>query len=478
LTSLPPLPPVPLTGAAYEAGRLARAAMRKQWTTPRRLFAFRTATWVLAALLLLVGETTLNRGRVALRTIAKDTAPSIVAAADIGTALADIDANVANGILGNAAHRAAAESTIERERLRVSEGILRAAENVTAGDAEKVPIRAMNLDLGRYLERQAEARLFHDTGDEGTARDRYWTATALLHDNLLAFADQLDNAKKTQMDAAYGAQHVANEGSEILASFVGGLLCLTLLWAQWFLVRRMRRMLNVPLLLATLAALGLTLHLARCFSDTREDLRVAKVDAFDSIYSLVRARTIAHDAKGDASRFLLDASPRRGLEREWNRKVALLTATPDMFPNAKTELAQANPKAKNHVHTNTKGILWDEVRNITFDREYEAAVAMMNAFADYYAIDKRVRGLSKDGKLGQALEIGIGTESNEANAAFDRFDQALDKTRAINQAAFDDATGRAEAELKRAELVDPGMAILIAVLAWLGIRPRLREYQA
>jgi hypothetical protein len=442
--------------------------MRKQWTTPRRLIAFRTVTWVLAALLLLVGETTLNRGRVALRTIAKDTAPSIVAAADIGTALADIDANVANGILGNAAHRAAAESTIERERLRVSEGILRAAENITAGDAEKVPIRAMNLDLGRYLERQAEARLFHDTGDEGTARDRYWTATALLHDNLLAFADQLDNAKKTQMDAAYSSQHAANEGSEIVASFVGGLLCLTLLWAQWFLVRRMRRMINVPLVLATLAALGLTIYLARCFSDTREDLRVAKVDAFDSIYSLVRARTIAHDAKGDASRFLLDSSPRRGLEREWNRKVALLTATPDMFPNAKTV----------HLHTYTKGILWDEIRNVTFDREYDAAVAMMTAFADYYAVDKWVRGLMKDGKLGEALEIGIGTESNEANAAFDRFDRALDKTRAINQAAFDDATGRAEAELKRAELVDPGLAILIAVLAWLGIRPRLREYDA
>jgi hypothetical protein len=103
---------------------------------------------------------------------------------------------------------------------------------------------------------------------------------------------------------------------------------------------------------------------------------------------------------------------------------------------------------------------------------------MLTRFADYYVIDANIRALVERGRDADAVELTIGTAPNAARAAFERFDQALQKTLAINQAAFDDATARAEAELKRAELVDPGLAILIAFLAWLGIRPRLREYEA
>jgi hypothetical protein len=466
-------------GAAYEAGKTARTVLRKQWTTPRRLHALRTLAWALAGLLLLTGETTLSRARTALRAIAKETAPSIVAAANIGTGLADLDANVANAILGNVAQRAAAEVAIENDRERVSEGILKAAENGTSGETERAPIRAMSLGLGRYLELSAKARLLHETSDDAKAREAYFIATQFLHDELLAAADTLDNAKKGEMDGAYAAQRLANEGSEYGALFVGGGLVLALAWAQVFLAMRMHRMVNPALFAATLLAVVLTFFFVSSFSDTRENLRVAKLDAFDSIYALIRARTVAYDANGEESRWLLDASPARGFEREWKRKVLLLTGAPDLPHLARVELAEANPKTRDsRFPARTKGMLWDEVRNITFDGEYDAAGTMLGAFAAYYAIDGDVRTLEQRGKHADAIELCIGTRPDESNAAFARFDGALQKTLDINQVAFDAATSRAEAELRRAEIVGPALAMLVAVLAWLGIRPRLKEYEA
>jgi hypothetical protein len=368
---------------------------------------------------------------------------------------------------------------IENDRERASEGILKAAESNTSGEIERAPIRAMTLGLGRYLELAAKARLLQETGYDARARDAYWSATQLLHGELLAAADTLDNTKKGEMDAAYASQRLANEGSEYGALVVGVLLVLALVWTQVFLAMRMHRMINLPLVAATMAACVLTLYLVSCFKDARESLRIAKLDAFDSIYALVRARTLAYDANGEESRWLLDTSPARGFEGEWRNKVALLTGAPDMPSAARVELAGANPKigdARSYSHT--KGMLWDEVRNITFDGEFDAASKMLAAFAAYYAIDGDIRTLEHKGKHADAIELCIGTRPDESNAAFARFDGALQKTLDINQTAFDAATARAEAELKKAEIVDPALAILVVVLAWLGIRPRLKEYEA
>jgi hypothetical protein len=468
-------------GLSHGAGKAVGKALRKEWTTPRRLVGLRTLVWVFAGLLLFVGETTLGRARSALRTIAKDTAPSIVAAEGIGTALADLDANVANGLLGNAGHRAAADAAIEKERIVATDGIVKAAENITNGNAERGPIGAITVDFGRYLEKQAEAQLLHSRGEEAPAKEAYFVATDLLHGKLLAAVDQLDTTKKQQMDVAYAVQLEANGAAEFVAAVMGLCLIGCLLWAQWFLFRRMRRIVNVPLLVATLTALGLTLYLVHCFSDTREDLRIAKLDAFDSIYALLRARAAAYDANGDESRYLLDASPARGFERDYQRKVDSLTGAPSLPAPAAVQLAAANPAtrgAASRDRSTIKGMLWDEVRNITFPGEYDAAVDTLNAFARYFAIDGTMRNLKRAGKDAQAIELCIGTRTDESNAAFDRFDQAVQRTLDINQAGFDAAISRAEAELKRAELLDPGLALLIALAGWFGIRQRLREYLA
>src|SRR5262249_48102099 len=148
---------------------------------PTRLKAFLYAIWGLAALLLLVGEGTLSGARAAMKVVAKDSAPSIIAAQEISYSLADLDANAGNYLLGTKAHQQEALRTIEQRRVTVTAKLVTAAQNITFGDAERVPINTMFDALGRYLELISEARYRKDLGDTAGALLTYGAATDLMH---------------------------------------------------------------------------------------------------------------------------------------------------------------------------------------------------------------------------------------------------------------------------------------------------------
>jgi hypothetical protein len=238
------------------------------WSTPKRLRAFRLVILALLLLLVAFGESTLSVSRSAFKTIGKDTVPSIIAAEEIGYALADLDANVANALLGNAQHRQGANATIERQRIKVTDALVDAAQNITYGDDEKIPIRAMTRDLGIYLERVAEARLHFEQGDEAAAHASYWQASDLLHAKLLAEATDLDNANKRQLEYAYRLGGRETRGAEAIELLLGSLLGAALIALEVFLYRKTRRILNGPLVASTALTAVLAIF-SRTASPTR-----------------------------------------------------------------------------------------------------------------------------------------------------------------------------------------------------------------
>jgi hypothetical protein len=214
------------------------------------------------------------------------------------------------------------------------------------------------------------------------------------------------------------------------------------------------------LLAATLLTGTFTVYLIARFGSAREDLRIAKQDAFDSIHILWRMRAVASDANGDESRFLLDHDRASGFESSFQGGVAQLTSNPTT-----NDLAQVST-----------GLFADEVKNVTFAGERDAAAALVTSFAEYYALDQKMRRLERSGKHDESLELSVGSRSDELTPAFDRFDEAIQRTLVINQRAFDQVLAEGDSGLRRAEKLDPAFAIAIALLGWLGIRPRLREY--
>jgi hypothetical protein len=432
------------------------------WPTPRRLRAYQIVIWVFAALLLLMGEGTLSRARHALQTIGHDAAPSIIASQEIGSALADLDANAANYLIGTASHRADAMRAYETRRVQATARLVDTAENITYGDAEKVPIHTMIEELGRYFELFAEARYRHDGGDEKGALETYRAATTLMHTRILVAANQLDRANRSYMDEIYEDQRRASQGAEGLAVVLGGALLVALGLAQLFILKKMRRILNPPLAVATLLAFGFIVYLWHAFGDARHQLKIAKEDAFESIHTLWKARALAYDANGDESRYLLDRAAAATQEASFDARVRELTTAP----------------ARKTVGTpgSFQGLFADELGNVTFAGERKAAEAMVARFAEYYEIDRRIRALEKAGNHAAAVDLCIGSLSTQSNAAFERFDDALMKTIKINRDAFDATISDGDRLLARAEWLDPLVVIAICALGWFGIRARLREY--
>jgi hypothetical protein len=447
---------------------LVPVGVATQWNTPRLLRTFLGVVLALAVLLFVLGEVTLARARHATKTLGRDAAPSIFAAQEISTALADMDANAANYLLGNAMHRTEASKNFEERRSQVTRRLVDAAENITYGEAERRPVLDLFEGLGRYLETFGQARQLHDRGSEQEAAATYRDATELLHATLLPAAKNLDAANREYMDVAYDDVTRSNGGAEGAAVLIGGALLALLVGGQFWLATKFRRILSPPLAGATVLSLAFTLYLVSIFGDARAELRLAKLDAFESIHVLLRARSTAYDANGDESRFLLDreAAPLRVLDDEaaFARNVHVLASDPD-------EVKRLSKDWK------STGLFVDELGNVTFPGERDAARAMVKGFLEYLAIDKKIRSLEKAGKHADAIELCIGTRPDESNAVFGRFDELLEEVVTINRKAFDRAIDDADGQLRRAEFFDPMFCASIAALVFFGVRRRLQEYR-
>jgi hypothetical protein len=431
-----------------------------RWSTPRRLRAYVGAVWVAAALLFAVALRSVADDRAAIKTLREDTAPSIVAAQELGAHLAELDTQLSATMLGTASDRDTAAELFELERSVVTRRLVDVASNMTLGDVDRIPVVVMQEELGRYLELAARAQWLYAGSDRDGALGLLRVATDVMHDRILPQAAALDRANRDDMDRRYDRAQQASRQHDLEALASGGLLVAVLLSAQWFVRARMRRRIVPALLLATVLAGGFTAYLVGRFRDAREDLRVARDDAFNSIHLLWRARAIAYDARGDEGRFLLDR-PRAGMYQS-----AFFLKTSQLSSNARDKTPPVD----------ARGLLLDELRNITFVGERDAAKAALAALAEYVEVDERIRRLETQGQHAQAVDLDIGTGGAQARAAFDRLDAAFERTTAINQDAFDAVLVVADRGLRRAEWLDPALALAIALAAWMGIRSRLREY--
>ena len=122
------------------------------------------------------------------------------------------------------------------------------------------------------------------------------------------------------------------------------------------------------------------------------------------------------------------------------------------------------------------GYLGDELNNITFPGERDAALLALADWQRYVAIDGRMRQMERGGQHREAVALCTGEGTGESDWAFRQFDDALSQTLALNQSAFDAAIGTGFGALRNLEGEATVLAIAIAGLVFLGFAPRLREY--
>src|SRR5262249_18848795 len=344
-----------------------------RWTTPQLLQGSLGLIWGLSLVLLITTLLGIAEQRQAMQTIGKDAAPSIIAAQHILAGLADMDANAANEFLDQPGQNQAAIKAYEARRQEVIHALLAAAENITYGDAERVPIRTLLMGLTDYVAMVQKARDFHPAGMRALL-PAYRDASEIMDKTLRPAAEALDKANLTVLDRTYKAKRSAGWRFLLLISVSALSLLGALVAVQVFLTRRMHRVLNPMLLLATVITGLLWVYTVQAILSGRHQLKVATEDAFTSIHALWQARAVAYSMNADESRYLLDSAQAQRHEAAFFTKVARLAQVP--AGQSLETIALAGP---GKLPAGFTGYLADELNNITFVGERDAALATVPA---------------------------------------------------------------------------------------------------
>lgn len=435
-------------------------------TAPRWLTGSVAVVWVLALTFVIASIVAVRDHRDALKSIAVDSAKSVIAAEQMAAALADMDANAANGLL-SPLQRVTSVAAYNKARGQMTDALVDAAQNITF-NGEKEQIKLLAKESGVYGER-VESAFTLQNSNPAAGLTRYLSAALLMDKSLLPGARNIDKINRDQLDASY--QTIGrNSTIQLGLVWLAGLgLLVVLLRIQFFLSERMRRTLNPLCIVSMILAAGFLLYTHHALTTVTYEIKVVKADAFESIHALWQTKAKAYEANAQESRFLLDRQFAASHEKRFNQLAKEISNDPEKLLAA---TIKTGPPA------DATGFLADELRNVTFSGERAAAAKAVDWWTKYIQIDLRIRALELAGQHDQALQLCLGEEANQSNWAFNGFIGSLDDVLKINQSEFDQALASGFNVLSGFEITAPVMGLLAALACLFGVLPRIREYSA
>jgi hypothetical protein len=346
-----------------------------------------------------------------------------------------------------------------------------AAQNITYPEEEKI-IQSLQLNNSAYLLKLQAARDAHQRNDAVSTLNIYQSAAKLMDRDIIPQAEQLGRVNSQQLEKIYAQQSYTNGGIGLAIAIVGLVQIAILIMIQIFIYQRMRRILNLPLLGATAISIVFLGYTIIAFVGATSNLKIAKVDAFDSLYALRKMRSLSYKANADESRYLLDRANSPNHEQLFNDKIAKIITVP---PNLSIESIITNTNRGNPT-TGLTGLFADELNNITFGGEQKLAVDTLQSFNDYLKIDKQIRQLYRSGKVAEAIALCVGTKQGESNWAFDRYKNLHTELMNLNKKEFDKNIELGNNRVDNFEIIATVAFGSVAILTLFGVRPRLMEY--
>jgi hypothetical protein len=395
-------------------------------TTPGRL-VLTSALLVLGAVFFGVLATGADQSRErAVQAARTGTEPLLVHAVNLYTSLSDANATVATGLLAGGLEPASKRARYQHDLLVASQsltaltseaGTSASAPTALATVADELPVYAGLVETARANNRQGFPI--------GAAYLRQ--AAASMSGTILPAADRLYRTEAERLNDDYRTGTSNASMAALIAAIVGALGLLLL--AQLYLARVTRRILNVPMVLATVALIAVSAWAVIGMVSEQNALVAAQRRGSDSVELLSAANVLLSRAQGDLSLALVN----RGTD----------VTDPQDFTDVMHELQ-------------TSGL----------------AARLEPGFATYQATTNRVQNLENGGALGQAIQA-----APAASAISDELSSDLDTRIASSQQRFMHSAAAASSDLGGLGLAIPLITVLAAVLALLGLRQRINEYR-
>jgi hypothetical protein len=415
----------------------------------------------------------------AVQSIGKDAAPSVIAAHQIEIGVQAMDADLTGELLHPSNSRQSQQFARDYENWRVLVGkeLIAAARNITY-ETEAEPIEHLQTNFGLFTAQAQSARDAHQSNADDLAQVNYHLALKTLKQSLIPDAERLN---KTNGDILETVFHQEESESSLSGGFVlvlGIALTALLVVSQIYLNKRFRRRFNIPLLIATATMIGFVQYLYPALQANTGHLKIAKDDSYDSIAALMNARADAYDANACQSRWLFDRQNAPSVEKSFSTalgKIASFGPENDYSKTVEKVEKQIADGAKVNV-PGFSGALADALANLRFAGESQAALDMLKALGAYQTADQSMKQYEKTGDHKTAIEIGLGYDPEATKYAFNKFDDALLRTLAINKEQFDRAIKDATNDVHGLIISCLLVGVLTIICTYWGLRDRLAEY--
>jgi hypothetical protein len=405
----------------------------------------------------------LARNDATVRTVALDATRGISVAQDIKLNLAELDEIVVHDLLGAVDLGPNGYPTnYDDKRSELADNLVLAASNAPEGAAYRQPLANIDYALAHYHTLVKEAFAADAADDRARASEQYGQAHDVMQGTLLSAADFVDKANTYVLNNTYDTQkaRARSTGRLIVISWVALIGFLAL--AQVLLARKFRRLVNLPLALATVLAIGSGGFALSRLAASAEHLSEAREQAFDSVHVLARAGATVVSARQSEGHLLLDPNDptaNRAFDAE-THKLFRVQGRDDL-----TKLAQAGA-----IPDGAGGYLAKIAAADMSDAREDSTQRALVAFGDFLAADTLLRQLVASGDVDAATSLYRG------GATFDELSDAIAEAQTMDQATFDDHAESATHATAGVDRVAGAAAASVLMLILLGLYLRLREY--
>ena len=479
-----PLPVFPVIGT----GALT-VVPRKGISTPRKMVRYWAGMMATCIVYFIIGWSSISMQATAVHTIGSDTSPSVVMAERIRTALADMSAAAANAMLVDdwRSYKSWADfSAAENELIST---LTDAGANVTFGENEKRPLRAIQDGVHEYVSLIAEARAYRDARPD-LARTKVRFASGWINTHVIPAADELLQANLKPLEDTYKSYMNSSGfgGSAFLIVVALAVFLFLQVACQYMLNRSTRRTLNVGLSAAIVVMLISGSWFTAMIIRGHSDMRIAKADAFDSVASLYRARSNLYLMNADESIWLLHRSEGREVhETDFRKRLRAVAdmdwrnpaAVEQIFIKARTAGAsKTDSRELSAVVPKFGGALGEALANITFgQKEWQPLMQSVQALSRYIIIDEEIRRLYARGRMSSAVDMAIGDAAGQSNHEFNLIEIGITEAVRVNEAEFEHRIARISGSLSIMKIVMVLSTLLSAMLISGGMWLRFREYR-
>jgi hypothetical protein len=362
---------------------------------------------------------------------AKESAAHLVLVQSVQIQLAQADANVTNSFLKFGLEPENQQATYIASIQAASRDLALAA-SASSEDAEA--LGKANAALTRYTGYIGSARANNRLG-KPVGANYLTTAHALLTSDVVkplairaaADADKVDDAYSRAAHAAWWLALVAIVGLGVLV------------WAQFFLARHSRRILNLPLVAATVGLLVGLIVAAGAMAIAQSKANDVRDGALADARALSASRVAAFNAKAQESLTLINRGSATDADKDWK---ALVDEAQSSLPPLDTEAS--------------------------------------DALARYQTLHEGINETDVAGNWDKAVVDAVApgtTAEPSANSEFAKYAATTDQALQVKAASATSALGDAGGALLPAGILVVLLGLLAAIAAWLGVSLRLDEYR-